>query len=83
MADDPRCAFCSRRAPKHPVTGGMEVNAYKVLANAVEGGIAYGWGRAHKHYDTPSPETIRQAIEDAVLHEVCEWFDFPVREDEP
>ena len=26
--------------------------------------------------DTPDPDTIRSAIEHAVLNEICEWFDF-------
>jgi hypothetical protein len=35
-----------------------------------------GWNRAHKHDATPEDEAIRNAIEQAVLNEICEWFDF-------
>jgi len=35
-----------------------------------------GWNRAHKHHESPDPESIRNAIEIAVLNEICEWFDF-------
>jgi hypothetical protein len=35
-----------------------------------------GWNRAHKYDENPDPEAIRNAIEQAVLNEICEWFDF-------
>ena len=35
-----------------------------------------GWNRAHKNSDEPEPQHIRDQIEQAVLNEICEWFDF-------
>jgi len=45
-----------------------------ILRRAVEEGIAYGWRKAHKHTDKPSEDAIREAIEDAVMSEICEVF---------
>lgn len=61
---------------KRPVRGGMKVRAYDVLRRAVEEGAEYGWRRAHKHTDSPEPETIKDQIVTAILNEVCEYFDF-------
>jgi len=52
----------------------LKPDAYKLAAEAVETGVAYGWQRAHKHTDTPDPEHIRSEIEAAVMHELAERF---------
>jgi hypothetical protein len=54
----------------------MRVNEYRVMCDAVERGIDYGWNRAHKHDDDPLPETIKHHIEEAILNEICEYFEF-------
>ena len=54
----------------------MQVKEYNVLVDCVERGVAYGMNRAYKHSDTPTPDSIKQQIEDAVLLEICEYFDF-------
>ena len=54
----------------------MKAKEYNLIAQCVETGVMLGWNRAHKHTDTPDPDTIRSAIEQAVLNEICEWFDF-------
>lgn len=60
----------------------MKPKEYNVLAMCVETGVMSGWYRAHKHNDAPDPEAIRHAIEQAVLNEICEWFDFEeIRDD--
>jgi len=56
--------------------GSLRVRVYPVLVEAVEAGVAYGWHRAHKHDDHPAEASIKGAIEDAVLSEFCERFDF-------
>lgn len=55
----------------------LVVNTYKVLRMAVEQGVSYGWNRAHKYTDKPNEEDIKNAIEEAVMGDICEWFDFP------
>lgn len=52
----------------------LKPDAWRLAAEAVEAGIAYGWQRAHKHTDTPNPETIRSEIERAVMNELAERF---------
>ena len=63
--------------PKPPVRGGLGVRVYALMERAVEDGVRVGWSRAHKHEDDPEPETVRMAVADAVLNELCEWFSFP------
>mgnify|MGYP001571359418 FL=1 len=55
----------------------MKANEYQVLVRAVEEGIGYGWMRAHKHVDDPDEHAIKDAITDAVINSICEWFSFP------
>ena len=54
----------------------MKPKEYNVLAMCVENGLMAGWARAHKYNQTPDPQVIRDTIQDAVLGEICEWFDF-------
>jgi hypothetical protein len=61
---------------KCPVRGGMTVRAYPVLHRAVEEGVAYGYRCAHKHTDAPDVRAIEEQIVNAVMNEVCEYFDF-------
>ena len=53
----------------------LRLNAWKVLSRAVEEAVAYGYGRATKHTDTPSRETLCQCIAEALLHDLAEWFE--------
>lgn len=54
----------------------VKVNLYKIISEAVESGVAYGYRRAHKYTDTPGEDLICQQIEDAVLNELCEVLVF-------
>ena len=65
-----------------PVTGGMKVNAYRVLSRAVEEGTDYGWTRAHKHTDKPDEDGIKEEVVQAVINEICEYFKFDEPEEE-
>jgi hypothetical protein len=62
--------------PPVEVRSNLRARVYPILVRCVEDGVAYGWGRAHKHEDTPCGDTIRDAIQDAVLSELCEAFAF-------
>ena len=54
----------------------MKAKEYNLIAQCVENGVMLGWNRAHKHSDNPEPHFIHSHIEQAVLNEICEWFDF-------
>ncbi len=54
----------------------MRVKEYPVLVDCVERGVAHGINRAYKHTDNPSHEFIKQQIADAVMSEICEYFNF-------
>ena len=54
----------------------MKAKEYNLMAQCVETGVMLGWNRAHKHSDNPEPHFIHSQIEQAVLNEICEWFDF-------
>lgn len=62
----------------------MRAKEYEVMCMAVESGVAYGYNRAHKHVDDPDEVTVKNAIEQAVIDSMCEWFDFDHdQDDEP
>jgi hypothetical protein len=54
----------------------MQVKEYNVLSDCVERGIAFGMTRAYKYSDAPTRAYIEEQISDAVLFEICEYFDF-------
>ena len=68
---------------KARIRGECRVSAYRVLSRAVEEGVALGWNRAHKHTDRPSEEDVRSKIEDAVMIEISQYFDFDYEIDKP
>lgn len=53
----------------------MKPKTYPILVQAVEEGVAYGFHRAYKHNDKPSDDEIKEAITNAVITELFEWFD--------
>lgn len=58
----------------------MKVKMYKLIQEIVESGIESGYNRAHKHTDSPIPETIKHCIEQHILQGFDEVFEFD-RED--
>ena len=54
----------------------IQVKVYPVLERAVDAGVNYGYRRAHKHTDKPSEETIKEAICQQVMNELCEALEF-------
>ena len=71
---DRNCAVESK--PAVEVRATMRPKVYPILVRCVEDGVAYGWNRAHKHEDKPTEAAIREEIEQSVLSELCEAFDF-------
>lgn len=54
----------------------MKPDTYRILQMAVRDGAAIGYRRAFKHNDDPDDEQVIDAIEQAVMAQVCEWFKF-------
>lgn len=54
----------------------MKPDAYKLLDMCVENGVNLGYRRAYKHNDNPSEEAIKDHIQNAVMAEIAEWFQF-------
>lgn len=56
----------------------MRAKEYQLIEQCVENGIEYGYNRAFKHTDAPTPDQIKAHIADAVMLEISEWFEFPL-----
>lgn len=65
---------------KDNIRGTVRVKTYQLMWEAVENGTNRGWRRAHKHTDEPSEVGICNAIEQAIMEEICERFDFDMNE---
>ena len=53
----------------------MKPKPHLVLEMCIKQGIDFGWARAHKHFETPPENMIKQEIEGAIWQEIWEWFD--------
>ena len=54
----------------------MKPDTYRVLAMAVRDGAAIGYRRAHKYNEKPDEDRVIDAIENAIMGQICEWFKF-------
>jgi hypothetical protein len=54
----------------------MKPKVRVILEMAIEEGVRYGWSRSHKHVENPSEGAIIEAIEDAVMSKIYEYFTF-------
>ena len=57
----------------------LKPKTYPILVQAVEEGVAYGLHRSYKHSDIvnsePTQYQIKDAITNAAINEIFEWFD--------
>jgi hypothetical protein len=53
----------------------MKPKTYRILSEAVEKGIRYGWHRAHKHNEEPDQVEIQGALHNAIMFEISEYFE--------
>ncbi len=58
----------------------MKVKMYKLIQEIVESGTESGYNRAHKHTDSPNPDTIKNCIEQYILQGFDEVFEFDQEE---
>lgn len=63
-------------AMSRDIASGVRVRTYEVIRRAVEEGSQRGISRAFKHTDAPSRELIAQAVEDAIMGELCDVLAF-------
>lgn len=56
----------------------MKPKPHLVLEMCIKNGIDRGWTRAHKHFETPPEHVFKEEIENAISHEIYEWFDMEV-----
>lgn len=54
----------------------MKPKFYPLLQRCVEEGVARGLRQASKHTDSPSQDLVAASVEQAVMTEIHEWFDF-------
>lgn len=54
----------------------MKPKIYTILAQAVEDGVRRGYRRAFKHVEAPNEESIIEAVDDAVMASILEYFTF-------
>lgn len=54
----------------------MQANEYRVMEQAVEEGVKYGFAKAYKYHDAPSEDHVKEAVMDAVMSSICDWFHF-------
>ena len=47
-----------------------------ILEQAIDEGVAYGYHRSFKHNEYPTPEEIIEAIQEAVMSKMYEYFIF-------
>jgi hypothetical protein len=58
----------------------MQAKTYMLLERCIEDGIMMGLSRAYKHTDTPDDQMVKEAIHEAVMQEIGEWFFFDTYE---
>jgi hypothetical protein len=54
----------------------MKPRFYNLIESCVTRAVPYGLRRAHKHIDDPTDDQIASAISNAVMSELCEFFNF-------
>ena len=61
----------------------MKPKFVQLLETCVIDGVTMGHTRAYKHNDSPSKAEINEAIVNAILLEIHEWFDFDEEREKP
>lgn len=58
------------------VGSSVRVNAFLVIAEAVDRGINWGWQHAHKHVEDPGETAIKESLYNDIMNELCEVLRF-------
>jgi len=62
------------------VTGSIKINAYEIVARAVETGAAMGVSRAYKYSDAPTHDAIANSVEEEVMNALSDVLVFETGE---
>lgn len=54
----------------------MRLKAYRIVSDAVERAVSYGYNRAHKHTEAPGKDGIVDAIYNEVMNELSDIIDW-------
>jgi len=54
----------------------MKPKIHVILSQAINEGVLRGYRRAFKHNEDPSEEVICETIEECVMSQIYEYFDF-------
>ena len=54
----------------------MQPKIRVILEKAIEEGVRHGYSRAYKHNDDPSDGAVIEAIGDAVMNAIDDYFTF-------
>jgi hypothetical protein len=54
----------------------MKPRFMQLLETCIIDGVSFGHAHAYKHNDAPAKHEINEAIVNAVLIEIHEWFEF-------
>lgn len=54
----------------------MKPREYQLMQECVDRGVSYGLHRAKKHLESPSDEQFKEAIAEAVMASVAEYWTF-------
>jgi len=60
----------------------LKPKTYRILSEAVENGVRYGYHRSYKHTEDPDPEQVKETIITCVMNEIFEWFDIDDLQDD-
>jgi len=54
----------------------VKINVYRIIDDAVESAIRYGYSRAFKHTDSPTKDQIMNEIHRSVMNNLCDILKF-------
>lgn len=54
----------------------MKPKILLVLSDCIDRGLERGYSRAHKHVDNPSKESLLSHLEQCIMEELHDYFEF-------
>ena len=52
----------------------MKADEYRVLEEAINEGVNWGFVRAYKHHEAPTEDQMKEAVKQAVMGAIVDWF---------